>query len=107
MKNFELNKIDFISYLKINLIGSFGFGLILGVITLLTSLIDPNSTTLLIGTKKITGIAAGFSGLIAVPLMLVITFIIFTVFLYLGFILIMKFKKKINVKLDGDLTKNS
>ena len=107
MKIFNLNKISFESYLKINLIGSLGFGIVLGIITFITALIDPNSTVLKIGGKTIGGIAAGFSSLVLVPIMFMITFIIFTVFLYLGFILIMKFKKSIKIKLDGDLTNNS
>lgn len=107
MKIFNLNKISFESYLKINLIGSLGFGIVLGIITFITALIDPNSTVLKIGGKTIEGIAAGFSSLVLVPIMFMITFIIFTVFLYLGFILIMKFKKSIKIKLDGDLTNNS
>ncbi len=107
MKILNLSKISFGSYLKINLIGSLGFGIVLGIMSLVTSIIDPNSTVLKIGGKTIEGIAAGFSSLLLVPIMFMIIFVIFTVFLYLGFILIMKFKNSIKIKLDGDLTNNS
>lgn len=107
MKVLNLNNISFTSYLKINLIGSFGFGIILGIVSLITALIDPNATVLVIGDTTIKGIAAGFSNLILVPIMFTIIFIIFTLFLYLGFILVMKFKKSIKIKIDGDLTNNS
>ena len=99
MKEYSLEKISFGTYIKLMLMSSLGMGLIFGVFALILSIFNGDAVYITINGEVTTGIVAGLGGLVLYPLMLVIIFSIFGIFLYLGFKLIMKIKKSIRVKL--------
>ena len=102
MKDYNLEKISFKTYVKIMFISSFGMGLIFGLLSFILSLINENSVYITLNGGIVTGIKAGFWGLILYPLMMIMLFLIFSVFLWLGFVLVMKLKKQIKVKVQID-----
>jgi len=104
MKSYSLEKISFGTYLKIMFISSLGMGLMFGILSFLVSLISENSVYITLNGNVITGIKAGICGLALYPLMMIMLFLFFGVFLWLGFFLVMKIKKqiKINIQINDD-----
>lgn len=99
MKEIKLQKISFKSYVKLHIISGLGFGIIYGIYALVLSFIDGDSVYVTFGGQVTTGIKAGIANLILGPIMMPVVFTIFSLFLYLGFSLIMKFKKTIKMKI--------
>ena len=98
MENINLEKIGFGSYIKINFIGSFTLGLVLGMIGFVISIISPDSVYLTLGEETTAGIVAGLSGIILWPILISIMFALFSIFLYLGVLIYLKIRKGINIK---------
>jgi hypothetical protein len=98
MREVNLQKISFKSYLKLNMISGLGMGILFGIFGFIISFIDGESVYVTIGEKTTTGIRAGLSMLLLSPIMVSFIFTFFSIFLYLGFRLIMKFKKSIKIK---------
>jgi len=98
MENIKIEKISLLTYLKLNFIGAFGFGIIIGLIGFVMSLINPGSVNLTVGYETITGIAAGAGGIIAFPVILGVIYTFFSLFFYLGILLYLYLRKTIEVK---------
>jgi len=99
MEIIKLEKIGLGSYLKMTFIGGFTIGLIIGIFGFILSLFNPNAVTLTIGYESITGVAAGAGGIVAFPVIISIIFSFFSLFIYLGLLIYLKFRKTIDIKI--------
>ncbi len=100
MSEIKLKKIKFKSFIKLNVFAGFGMGIIFGVLLFLLSFSDDSNVYVQLGEKTITGLIGGFLALILSPLLYAFVFGFFSIFLYWGFTLFMKFKKTIKLEVE-------
>lgn len=98
MEKQVLQKISFGSYIKLFVLGGLGLGIFSGIIALINGLLG-GPVTATLGSNIYYGAVAGILNLFIFPIVFMMVFCLFSIFMYPFFILILKIRKgiKINV----------
>ena len=94
----KVEKISLGTLLKINFIGGFGSGFVLGIFVFVYSLFN-TELTLAIGYLPLTGIVAGIGSIVGFPVIFSLLFTLITLPIYLGLFIYLKLRKTIDIKI--------
>jgi len=102
MKNHNIERIGYWSFVKLNTIAGAGFGIIISIIILIDVLFrgEASSAVVRLGENTYTGITAGLLGIIVGPVTCAIVFALLSmIFLYPGILIWIMIFKKLKLKL--------
>ncbi len=102
MEDIRIKKISFTSFMKLNLLGAFSFGIMTGIFAFLLCITESDIVNVTINGEVVTGFNGGIQAIIMFPLVTTIVFTIFSLFIYLGLWTFLKMKKNINIEVERE-----